>query len=134
MVCSQQQKKGACHMAAQPQQPIFPNELKFELDRLFSRITAYVDARFDGVMTQMRVDKQEAIARDEAIQQESLARDKELLQRVINAEATQQIILETLRTVQQQMQEGFAAQAERHNELMVRVERLERRNNPPATD
>jgi DNA-binding FrmR family transcriptional regulator len=33
--------------------------------------------------------------------------------------------------MQQEMRDGFAAQAERHNELMLRVERLERRDNPP---
>lgn len=33
--------------------------------------------------------------------------------------------------MQQQMADGFAAQAERHNELMLRVDRLERRDHPP---
>ncbi len=36
-----------------------------------------------------------------------------------------------MNTMQQQMVDGFAAQAERHNELMLRVDRLERRDNPP---
>lgn len=54
-------------MAAQPQQPIYPDELRFELDSQFSRITDYFDARFEKVLTQMRVDRREAFARDETL-------------------------------------------------------------------
>jgi len=128
-------------MAAQPQQPIYPNELNLALDRLFTRVTAYIDARTDGIMTQMRVDKQDSIARDEAIltqlqvdRQQSRARDEALVKRIEAVEATQQTIINTLQDMKQQISDGFAAQAERHNELMVRVERLERGNNPPSTE
>jgi len=128
-------------MAAQPQQPIYPDQLSQALDRLFLRVTTFMNGQTDAIMTQMRVDKQEALARDEAIRKESLARDTELrndikaladvvltlTQKISNVEAAQQEILK-------EMREGFAAQAERHNELMVRVERLERGNNPPSTE
>ncbi len=131
-------------MAAQPQppqQPIYPDQLTMALDRLFLRITTFVNGQTDEIKTQMRVDRQEAIARDEALRRESLTRDNELrndikaladvvivlTQKVSNIEATQQEMLK-------EMREGFAAQAERHNELMVRVERLERGNTPPATE
>ena len=128
-------------MAAQPQQPIYPDQLAQALDRLFLRVTTFMNGQTDAIMTQMRVDKQEALARDEAIRKESLARDTELrndikaladvvltlTQKISNVEAAQQEILK-------EMREGFAAQAERHNELMVRVERLERGNNPPSTE
>lgn len=36
-----------------------------------------------------------------------------------------------MQVMRQEMPNGFAVQAERHNELMVRVEKLERKINPP---
>ncbi|SRR5579875_2053779 len=124
-------------MAAQPQQPIFPNELNLALDRLYARLITYVDARVEALIVQARIDKQESIARDNELNNgiRSLADALLILtQRVSNVETTQQTIIDTLQNMQQQISDGFAAQAERHNELMVRVERLERGNKPPATD
>jgi hypothetical protein len=48
-----------------PQQPIFPNELNLALDRNYTRIVGYVDARIDALSTQMRVNNQESIQRDQ---------------------------------------------------------------------
>lgn len=128
-------------MAAQPQQPIFPDQLGQAMDRLFLRLTSFVNGQVDAVLTQMRVEKQDAFARDEGIltqlridREQSRARDEALLKRVEGVEATQQRIIEMLTAIQGEMREGFAAQAERHNELMVRVERLERGNNPPPAE
>ena len=130
-----------------PQQPIYPDQLSFALDRLYTRITTYVDARIEAVVVQMRVDRQEAVVRDEA-----------LLKRIENVEATQKVIIDTqremiatmqmmqqdahemrqemhamrqeMREIRQEMRDGFAAQAERHNELMVRVDKIEKQLPP----
>jgi hypothetical protein len=141
-------------MAAQPQppqQPIYPDQLSFALDRLYARLTTYVDARVEAVSVQMRIDRQEAVARDEA-----------LLKRIENVEATQKVIIDTqremigtiqaitqelremrqemrgmqqeMREMRQEMRDGFAAQAERMGELAVRIERLERKNTPPEEE
>ena len=125
-------------MAVQPQQPIFPDQLNLALDRLFARVTTYISGQTDAIMTQMRIDKQESLARDEALRQESLARDLELKASIQTlSEAILSLTQETHSLTQrmddltQEVREGFAAQAERHNELMVQVERLERRFNPP---
>jgi phage-related tail protein len=59
---------------------------------------------------------------------------REIISAQQNLVAAQQNIVATLQSLQQQVSDGFAAQAERHNELMVRVERLERGNPPPATE
>jgi hypothetical protein len=48
-----------------PQQPIFPNELNLALDRTYTRIVGYIDARIDALTTQMRVNNQESIQRDQ---------------------------------------------------------------------
>ncbi|MBA2678271.1 MAG: hypothetical protein H0U76_07760 [Ktedonobacteraceae bacterium] len=37
------------------QQPIYPRDLNLELDRLYNRVTTYFDARFDKIMTEIRV-------------------------------------------------------------------------------
>ncbi len=54
-----------------------------------------------------------------ALQQQSNTSQQQTLQ-----------ILRHVETLGQEMRDGFAAQAERHNELMLRVERLERREPP----
>ncbi len=118
-----------------PQQPIYPDQLRFELDRVYNRITDYVEIRIEKVLSQMRVDRQESVIRDEGL----LRRIENMDQRLERVESTQRVIIDTqreiiasLQSMQQQMSDGFAAQAERHNELMVRVERLERNSNPPS--
>lgn len=45
-------------MAASQQptpQPIYPYDLNLAMDRVYNRITTYFDARFDKVMTEIRV-------------------------------------------------------------------------------
>ena len=119
-------------MAAQPQQPIYPNELKYELDRQFNRMTAYEDAQRDAIMSQMRVGFAESLARDDA-----------LLKRIENIESNQKVVIDMQRdmlttmqtmrqemqTMRQEMQDRFTEQAERHNELMVRVSKIEQKLN-----
>ena len=131
-------------MVAQPQQPIYPDQLRFELDRQYGRLTDYVDARYEKVVAQMRVDRQESLARDTELRNglnELRNGMKDLVdlvltltQKVSDVEAVQRETIETLAAIRQEMREGFAAQAERHNELMVRVERLERGNNQPPAE
>ena len=108
-----------------PQQPIYAAELNFILDRHFARMTSYFDDRFrgsdarmDGIINQMSVDRQESRARDDA-----------LLKRIENVEATQKVIIDlqrqmqgtietmqgqiaTLETFQQTMLEASKAQTE----------------------
>lgn len=76
-----------------PQQPIYAVELNFLLDRHFARLTSYIDDRFrgsdariDGIINQMRVDRQEAIARDDA-----------LLKRIEGVEGTQKVTIDMQR-------------------------------------
>ena len=131
-----------------PQQPIYATELNFLLERHFARFTSYIDDRFrgndariDGIITQISVDRHESQIRDDT-----------LLKRIEGVEATQKVIIDmqrdmisTMQAMQQAMQamqqesremrqemrDGFAAQAERHNELMVRVDKIEKQLNPP---
>ena len=129
-------------MAPQPQpnpnqQIVYQNDLALAMDRSYEKFASYSDARFDRLEAQIRINEQE-----------SIARDRELAQRMSSVEATQKTIIDmqrssietmqtlqaTMQAIQQEMREGFAAQAERHNELMVRVERLERGVTPPETD
>ena len=49
---------------SQPQQPIYANELNNALDRQYARMVVYTDARIDALTTQMRVFREESIARD----------------------------------------------------------------------
>ena len=135
-------------------QPVYPDEFHFEMDRLYGRLTDYVDALLGKAMVQMRVDRQESKMRDEM-----------LLKRIETVEATQTTIIDMQRSIvetltklttqqtaiveqqtamiaqqaaiverldslQEQMRDGFAAQGERISELAMRVERLERGNHP----
>ncbi len=139
-------------MAAQPFQPREPTDY----DRLFGRITIYIDARLDAITNQMRLGFAEAYARDDALlkrienvenmqkiiidmQREMIGTMQTMQQTMQTMQQTMQTMQQTMQTLQatqqamqQEMREGFAAQAERHNELMVRVERLERNSNPPT--
>jgi hypothetical protein len=139
-------------MTVQPQPPNQPNQPNLAQDQLFNRITIYVSGQVDAITTRMRVDKQEVLDRVEAARQESLARDIELrneqragfqaltdavlrlTQTVQGLTQGQQGVTQGLQALTQEVREGFAAQAERHNELMVRVERLERGNNQPPME
>ncbi len=69
MVCSLVVVKGVYNVAnsqpqPQSQQPIFANELNSAIDRLYARMVVYVDARIDALGAQMRVFREESIARD----------------------------------------------------------------------
>ena len=106
----------------QPQQPIYPRELNLALDRNFSKFTSYTDSRFEQLAAQMRIANEESFIRDNDLANAVLR----LGERVSNVETTQQAIITTLNEMRQEMRDGFAAQAERHNELMIRVDKLER--------
>jgi len=92
----------------QPQQPIYPRDLSLALDRNFAKFTSYTSARFEELGAHMRIADEEALIRDNDL-----------------ARAVQALMV-TLNDMRQEMREGFAAQAERHNELMMRVDKLER--------
>ena len=55
----------------------------------------------------------------------------DILKRMDSMQQQMVAMQQQMATQQQEMRDGFAAQAERHNELMIRVDRLERRDNPP---
>ena len=106
----------------QPQQPIYPHDLSIALDRNFNKFTSYTSSRFEELGAQMRIADDEALIRDNDLARAVLR----LGERVSNVETTQQAIITTLNEMRQEMRDGFAAQAERHNELMIRVDKLER--------
>jgi len=113
----------------QPQQPIYPRDLSLALDRNFAKFTSYTSARFEELGAHMRIADEEALIRDNDLARAVLRLGERLTSvetRLTNVETTQQAILNILVTMQEQIKEGFAAQAERHNELMVRVDKLER--------
>jgi hypothetical protein len=114
-------------------QPIYPNELNLAVDRLYVRIINYVDARIESLGVQMRLDKQESITRDNDLRSNMKFLADAILtltQRVSTVETTQNAIVETLAAIRQDIRDGFAAQAERIGELAVRLDKLERGNNP----
>ncbi len=140
-------------MAAQ--QPFYPREPD-DYDRLYSRMTLYLDARLDAITNQARVDKRELLGESQKVHHrisDVETHQKSMMETLIafaadisKAVSTMQESLESFKqetraefatmqqqmtALQQEMREGFAAQAERHNELMVRVERLERQQKPP---
>ena len=95
-------------------QPIYPDQLNFVIDRLFMRITSYIDARFDSVMTQMRVDKQELGAKIDEVKAENQQTstrisDGETFQKAMMeaSKAQTQDILEVVRTLHAQAMEGI---------------------------
>jgi|GEM_PF-1670449 len=134
----------------QPQQPAYPGDLGMVLDRHFNEFTSYTSSRFEELASQMRVADGDALLRDTDLANAVLR----LGERLSNVETTQRAIitaltelrqdmatmrqeLATMRqeiatmrqemaTMRQETADGFAAQAERHNELMVRVDKLER--------
>jgi hypothetical protein len=125
------------------QQPIYAAELNFMLERHFARITSYfddrfrgTDARIDGIINQISVDRQESQMRDDA-----------LLKRIQNVENTQKVMIDmqrdmmnTMQTMQQEIQSmrqeirtGFTNLDEKVNELSMRVVKLEG-GLPPASE
>ena len=130
----------------------FPLREPTEYDRLFGRLTTYIDVRLDAVNNQMRVGFAESAERDEALSKrieniegevrniEGEIRNIEGEVRNIRGEvstvvAFQQTLMETFKSfaldISKQVADGFAAQAERHNELMMRVDKIEKQLNPP---
>lgn len=126
------------------QQSFYPREPD-DYDRLYSRMTLYLDARLDAITNQARVDKREVLGEvqklhqrlsDVEVHQKSMmetliAFAADISKAVSTLQQTADSLQQQMAALQQEMREGFAAQAERHNELMVRVERLERQQKPP---
>ena len=129
---------------SQPPQPIYAADLNFFLERHFARTTSYFDDRFrgndarmDGIISQMAIDRQESRIRDDA-----------LLKRIENLEATvktvidlQREMMSTMQTMQQEIREmrqemhtGFSALNEKINELTTRVVKLEGGLPPTITE
>ena len=105
-----------------PQQPVYPCDLSLALDRTYAKFTVYTDVRIEQLSVQMRIANEESLIRDTDLANAVLR----LGERVSNVETTQQAIINKLDAMQEQIKDGFAAQAERLNELMVRVDKLER--------
>jgi hypothetical protein len=109
------------HMAAQP---IYPDELRLELDRLFPRITAYMDGQRDAITTQMRLDKHDAIEREKA-----------LVRRIEAVEANQQSLASAILALTQQVsalktqtEDVLQVVRDLHAEAMEAINDLRRQN------
>jgi len=103
-------------MAAQPQppqQPIYPNEFRFALDKLYAQITIYVDARIEALATQMRVNNQESI-RDE----ESKHRDQDLANLVIAFREESRKQIETFREESRKQIETLREESRKQTETL----------------
>ena len=100
----------------QPQQPIYPHDLSVALDRNFAKFTSYTSSRFEELGAHMRIADDEALIRDN-----DLARAVQAIMSSLGE------LHQNMATMRQEMADGFAAQAERHNELMMRVDKLEGR-------
>jgi hypothetical protein len=100
-------------------------------DQLFLRMNALVNAQIDIIRTEMRANTAMILTTMET-------RFRETDANIAEIRSFQQAMMTTFQAVTadiaRQISEGFAAQAERHNELMVRVERLERNSNPPPAE
>ena len=107
----------------QPQQPIYPHELSVALDRNFAKFTSYTSSRFEELGAHMRIADDEALIRDN-----DLARAVQAIIATLN-DMRQEMkdMRQEMKDMRQEMADGFAAQAERHNELMMRVDKLEGR-------
>jgi hypothetical protein len=99
-------------------EPIYPDQLSFALDRLYARLTNYVDARIEAIIVQMRIDKQESIARDSDLADALVA----LTQRVSNLE-TRMAALETRMTTLEAMQQAMLEASRAQTEDILRVVR-----------
>ena len=126
---------------SQPQQPIYItiNELNSALDKQYTKMVAYTDARIDALITQMRVFRDESLARDNELREGMKALADAILKlgqqlgqrignletRVTNVETTQTVIIDTLTAMRQEIQDGFTAQREQVNELTARIVKLE---------
>jgi hypothetical protein len=117
------------------QQPIYANELNNALDRQYTKLVNYTDARIDALVTQMRVYREESLARDNELRDGMRAladailkvgqRISNLETRVTNIETTQTVIIDTPTAMRHEIQEGFTAQREQTNELTTHVMKLE---------
>jgi len=114
----------------QPQQPIYPHDLSVALDRNFAKFTSYTSSRFEELGAHMRIADDEALIRDNDLAravQAIMASLGELHQNMATMRQEMATMRQEMATMRQEMADGFAAQAERHNELMMRVDKLEGR-------
>lgn len=139
-------------------QPIYRDEFNRETERLFIRLTKYIDTRLEPIASEIRLNREEMIARlitIEAVQQEILTFQRTMAEaftafgkdvhaqlaemRGAIGELRQEMrgaigeLRQEMTDLRAEMRDGFAAQAERHNELMQRVVRLEGNQKPPET-
>ena len=123
-------------------------EFENGINGLYPDMTRYFDARFDSLNRQVLADRTDNLERFVRIER-NIANITDLLQslaqslvRVDNnaqqgfAQEQQRFteLSQSIADLRQEMRDGFAAQTERHNELMVRVERIERREDPPTKE
>ena len=109
------------------------NEFNDEQNAFYARITRYSDVRFDTLSTQIQADKTELSKQIGQLQRDTtnILAFQQTLMNAFNGFAqdiAKQVaeINGQIATMQQKMTSEFATQAERHNELMARVGKLER--------
>ncbi len=110
-------------------------------DQLFLRMNTLMNAQMDIMRTEMRANTTMILHRFSEVDTNiAEIRSFQVAMmstfQAVTADIAKQIgaLTDIVREQGEQIREGFAAQAERHNELMVRVERLERNSNPPAAE
>lgn len=86
---------------SQPPQPVYHHELNMVIDRLFTKMTSYMDGQSEKLMAQIRL-----------YNQESVNRDSELASAI-------KVITQQIANLTQQVKDGFTAQAERHNTIVL---------------
>jgi ethanolamine utilization cobalamin adenosyltransferase len=130
--------KGDTTMAAQF---ITRDEYNSGNDQLFLRMNTLMNAQMDIMRTEMRANTTMILHRFSEVDTNiAEIRSFQVAMmstfQAVTADIAKQIgaLTDIVREQGEQIREGFAAQAERHNELMVRVERLERNSNPPAAE
>ncbi|MBA2681719.1 MAG: hypothetical protein H0U76_25400 [Ktedonobacteraceae bacterium] len=123
----------------QPQQPLFAADLNTFLERHFVRVTSYFDDRFrgndarmDGILAQMKLDRQDSQARDDALATQIRNGFAEAFTRIGTLETTmktvidlQREMLNAIQSIQQEVRAGFTNLDEKVNEITMRVVKLE---------
>ncbi len=132
-------------------QYISRNEFQEGMNDLYGRLTRYIDLRLDahGVRIEAavtRIEKMEAtqaqlqiaVTRLEGTVAQLQTAQNQLQRDMGSVIAFQQTLMEAFRgfasDITKQMADGFARQEERINEILVRLDKLEKRTNPPEQE
>lgn len=108
------------------------HEFDESMTKLYARLTRYIDSRFEVQSAQI-TDSQNDLRREIVTLAERMGSHEKRLdsleKRLGEVIDFQKALLDAFtgfaRDISKQMADGFSAQAERHNELMQRVARLE---------